>query len=469
MKTIKMLTLIVLLALAATVTMPASSVYAEKPAGDDPPTVDGLLDESYTYLEHFYLSGSGEDVAAPGNLYRYEGTDTCYWAFVVDRGFNDNVYADHKLDVPYMQLDGWDKKHDFKSLKNSDHVVFAITYTGGSYTGLTLDYLSGDVGNWASGQTGEDGSASPGTLPIDEAATSLHWNLENSGWDGGTWGDPLKHSPPYDYNDTAGRYWEWQMIYEFSIPKSAMNDTCGDVIESGAHNSPSKDNDSLGRIGNYVWHDVNMNGLQDDDFQDDASAGIANVTVNLYDGTTLIRTTQTAPSGYYIFNNLNAGDYYVEFVLPNDDYSFTLQDQGSDDAVDSDADPTTGRTVVTTLLAGETDLTWDAGLHLCDIGDRVWHDQDGYGDQNGAEPGLNGVDVYLYNFDPGPDGGPGYLYKTTTISGTSQAPDGYDDGIYGFDMSALPTGDYWVWVDESTLTGQWTLNVSKLRETITPK
>jgi hypothetical protein len=98
---------------------------------------------------------------------------------------------------------------------------------------------------------------------------------------------------------------------------------------------------------------------------------------------------------------------------------------------------------------------------LCEIGDRVWHDEDGYGDQNEncvgsicvPEPGLNDVDIYLYDFAPGTCGAAGYLHRTSTISGTSQTPDGFPDGIYGFDMHSLGlgTGTYWVCVDESTL------------------
>jgi hypothetical protein len=65
------------------------------------------------------------------------------------------------------------------------------------------------------------------------------------------------------------------------------------------------------------------------------------------------------------------------------------------------------------------------------------------------------VAVYLYSsdgdaaFEPG--SGDTLLYSTTTISGTSRTPDGWPNGIYGFDMSLLGPGEYWVWVDESTL------------------
>jgi len=100
------------------------------------------------------------------------------------------------------------------------------------------------------------------------------------------------------------------------------------------------------------------------------------------------------------------------------------------------------------------------------IGDRVWHDESGNGDQNEncigsicvPEPGLNGVEVHLYRdngdgvFDRNTDT---FLGWTTTSSGSSQDPDGWLDGIYDFEIGP---GDYWVWVDENTLpTGDWTL------------
>jgi len=392
--------------------------------GGDPITVDGLLDSSYTFSKHFDNTGSGscgggdddaisglsgnknrvfgssetgaspgepldddggggdcKNQLAPGNLYAYEGTNTCYWAFVVDRAFNDNVYADKGTDDAYLIQDGWVKSngqvrdHDFKKLERSDGAQFVITGTNGVTSTVWLDYLNKEksgqqyLSGTASGEKDDTFGSGWQSPPIDSAATSLYWNLGNSGWNGGSWSDPLKHSPPFNWNDTPGQYWEWHMIYEFAIPKSdLLNGSCDNLDQGGAHNSPAKDDASLGKIGDYVWNDANQNGVQDDGGE---SAGIANVTVNLYDNTdTLIRTTQTAPSGYYIFNNLDAGQYYVEFVKPAG-YSFTDQDQGIDDNLDSDADTGTGKTIVITLASGQSDLTWDAGLYLTntDFGD----------------------------------------------------------------------------------------------------
>jgi phage gp45-like len=62
---------------------------------------------------------------------------------------------------------------------------------------------------------------------------------------------------------------------------------------------------------------------------------------------------------------------------------------GGDDAVDSDADPTTGLTGPINLTAGETNLTVDAGVYCpAKLGDRIWLDNNQDGDQNCSEVNL---------------------------------------------------------------------------------
>ena len=116
----------------------------------------------------------------------------------------------------------------------------------------------------------------------------------------------------------------------------------------------------LAGLGDYVWHDENRDGIQDRD-----ELGVEGVTVYLYDcadAQTAIGSTVTDAAGWYQFINLQPGDYFVEFIAPAG-WVITLQDQGADDAVDSDADRMTGRTICTTLDAGEYDPTWDAGIY----------------------------------------------------------------------------------------------------------
>lgn len=108
-------------------------------------------------------------------------------------------------------------------------------------------------------------------------------------------------------------------------------------------------------IGDLVWQDINSDGIQES-----GEPGIAAITVNLYNcENTLIATTTTDSSGHYLFNNLVPGDYYVMFDAPIG--LFSPKDSGPDD-VDSDADILTGKTVCTSLISGESDMTWDAGI-----------------------------------------------------------------------------------------------------------
>jgi SdrD B-like protein len=113
-------------------------------------------------------------------------------------------------------------------------------------------------------------------------------------------------------------------------------------------------------IGDFVWYDDNNDGIQDA-----LESGIDDVLVRLYNcSNLLVGTTSTTNGGKYKFTDLVPGDYSLEFIAPYG-YAFSPQNQGSDDVVDSDADPVTGKTVCTTLEGGEYDSTWDAGLVEC--------------------------------------------------------------------------------------------------------
>jgi protocatechuate 3,4-dioxygenase beta subunit len=182
-------------------------------------------------------------------------------------------------------------------------------------------------------------------------------------------------------------------------------------------------------LGDYVWEDLDADGIQDA-----GEPGFAGVTVELYDcDGNLVATDTTDANGFYLFDDLVPGCYEVEFVAPSG-YVYSPQDQGTDDAVDSDADPTTGRTDPITLDSGETDLTWDAGLYRpASIGDRVWEDTDGDGIQDAGEPGIPGVTVELYDCD-------GNLVATdvTDASGLYLF-DGLEPGCYEVEFNA-PAG-----------------------------
>jgi uncharacterized repeat protein (TIGR01451 family) len=90
------------------------------------------------------------------------------------------------------------------------------------------------------------------------------------------------------------------------------------------------------RLGDYVWLDLNRDGIQDAN-----EPGVSGVTVLLFqvidgEGVFTGQSTTTDENGFYLFDNLEPGQYYVEFVLPSG-YSFTVADAGGDDTVNSKA------------------------------------------------------------------------------------------------------------------------------------
>ncbi|MEQ1553672.1 MAG: SdrD B-like domain-containing protein, partial [Ferruginibacter sp.] len=112
-------------------------------------------------------------------------------------------------------------------------------------------------------------------------------------------------------------------------------------------------------IGNYVWNDVNANGVQDA-----TEVGIAGATVNLLNATgTVINTTTTNASGAYSFTNLAPGTYGVGFVTPTGYSNASPANLGGNDATDSD--PVSGTVTGIILTSGQTDNTIDAGFYNC--------------------------------------------------------------------------------------------------------
>ncbi len=111
-------------------------------------------------------------------------------------------------------------------------------------------------------------------------------------------------------------------------------------------------------LGDYVWLDLNKNGIQDP-----GEPGVESVAVNLLDGFgALLASTLTDENGHYLFSELLPGLYELEFVLPPG-YEFTTEGAGLDPEMDSNANAF-GRTGQFWLLSGQSDLSWDAGLVL---------------------------------------------------------------------------------------------------------
>ncbi len=127
---------------------------------------------------------------------------------------------------------------------------------------------------------------------------------------------------------------------------------------------------AYGSIGDYVWFDQNLNGIQDQ-----GEAPVGGVTVKLYkkDGDSWVPsgTTTTDNTGKYLFDKLKPGTYQVEFVAP-EGKEFTqhyVNGASSTEGPDSDADRTTGKSGEITINVnlpkgdvGRDNMTIDAGL-----------------------------------------------------------------------------------------------------------
>lgn len=240
-------------------------------------------------------------------------------------------------------------------------------------------------------------------------------------------------------------------------------------------------------LGNRVWFDTGAGVNTDNGIQDTGEQGIAGVTLALYrdDGSgaldgadTFVGTTTTDPNGYYLFDNLPEGNYFVVVQESNLATGGVLQGYSVStptfaDAADRNNNgvatlPTYGVTSNLITLAyganptnesdlsgnapdhgpnfrgrfGESDansdLTIDFGFVAASmsLGNRVWLDNgDGGGTENngtqdGTEPPVQGVTVQLFAADT--SGNPvGSAIRTTTTDA---------DGYYLFDN--LPPGRY---------------------------
>ena len=145
----------------------------------------------------------------------------------------------------------------------------------------------------------------------------------------------------------------------FGTPSTPQGDTIPDMEDVSAKDSAVVQHLELVSLGDFVWVDANQNGIQDA-----GEPGLIGVSVTLLDanGATLASAI-TASDGHYRFSDLVPGSYRLRFTLPTAAWHFTAANQGSDSALDSDANPVSGLTPLITLASGQHDLSWDAGVY----------------------------------------------------------------------------------------------------------
>ncbi|MDE9986788.1 fibrinogen-binding adhesin SdrG C-terminal domain-containing protein [Staphylococcus pseudintermedius] len=149
------------------------------------------------------------------------------------------------------------------------------------------------------------------------------------------------------------------------------------------------------KVGNYVWHDSNQNGIQEL-----GEEGVGGVTVEVFDTATNTKVGQavTNADGSYLITNIPNGMYRVEFSNIPDQYKVSPSNQGGDDQKDSNGLSST------ITVNGKDNLSADLGIYkpTYKIGDYVWYDgtsaeTDGIQNNHAVEHPIQDVIVKLYD------------------------------------------------------------------------
>ena len=145
-------------------------------------------------------------------------------------------------------------------------------------------------------------------------------------------------------------------VYDPSVPGAAGKATGLGDVEPLCDLAPIE-------VGNRVWSDTDRDGIQDA-----GEAGLANITLTLYNGATLIATTTTDALGNYKFTNLLPNTtYQIRIALNQTNLSgipLSNKDVGSNDLIDNDMNRTgqLGFINFTTNSYGMNNHSFDIGF-----------------------------------------------------------------------------------------------------------
>jgi len=185
-------------------------------------------------------------------------------------------------------------------------------------------------------------------------------------------------------------------------------------------------------IGDYVWEDLNGDGIQSF-----GEPGIADLKVEIFNSRGfLVERVYTDASGYYNFEEILPGDYYIRFDLADGTYYPTREFAGFDPGSDSDVTGDNGPGTTSMYYLDSDNLGIDAGLIRCaNIGGTVWFDYNQNDRQDGFENGINGMTVELYRLEP-----LGWtLWRSMETGHNEDTPS--DDGFYKF---CVQPGQYYL-------------------------
>jgi PKD repeat protein len=195
------------------------------------------------------------------------------------------------------------------------------------YTNATAtEYFYEDRLNPSHGQTASHPEISLGGVAFD-AITGEVWITAY---------DPISvyQQGVIGMSNTTGARTSSMVIIEDSSPSTQFRKVNG-LGDLELINPPVQ----TGSIGDFIWKDLNNNGIQDA-----SEPGVANVKVLLLDNVgTEITNVLTSSTGAYSFPNLSSGTYKVKIditTIPAECAISTKANTGTDDAKDSDFDAT---------------------------------------------------------------------------------------------------------------------------------
>jgi uncharacterized repeat protein (TIGR01451 family) len=162
-----------------------------------------------------------------------------------------------------------------------------------------------------------------------------------------------------------------------------------------------------GTIGNYVWKDINGDGIQQGN--EPVVSGVRAALSGADRRGEAPRgplTATTDSNGIYQFTDLvstGANNYEVTFDPTSLPAGYVFTDRrvaNTTTGLDSDADRTTGKTGPITLKPGAIDQTWDAGIvRLAKIDGNVYADINDDGNFAANDKGLAGITMTLTGTD----------------------------------------------------------------------
>ena len=331
------------------------------------------------------------DDLTPGQPYYVGfGTPNGYEPTASNQGGNDSADSD---------MDG----------SNGPNTTPTVVLGSGEYN-PTLDAgfypTTGSIGDYVWADTDGDGIQDPDEQGIPGVEVTLFYP------DGSTLTTITGPNGEYEFTDLPPDFY----FVEITDAPEGMISTTNDFIFvplDAGDNYPDADFgfQPLGSIGDTVWYDADGDGIQDPD-----EPGIRNVTVSLTLPNGQVITTVTDNEGNYTFPNLPAGNYTVtvgqgpdgtNITTPN---TFNVNLGSAEDYVDAD-------------------FGFQPDSQLGIIGDFVWFDLDGDGQQDDDEPGIAGIDVTITGLG-------GFTETVTTDA----------NGMYIFDE--LPQGNYTITVGQ---------------------